>query len=423
MLRPLQLLTATAGRVAQGDLDVAVPAPRRRDEVGRLARAFQDMVEGLRQRDFIRNTFGRYVSAEVAEAILGSPGGQRLGGDRREITLLVADLRGFSVLAERLRPEEVIGCLNRHFGRMVEILAGHRATIDEFQGDGILAFFGAPLAAADDPQRAVACALEMQRALGDLNDEERGEGFPELSMGIGIHTGEVIVGNIGSERRTKYGAVGAAVNLAYRIESQTVGGQVLISSTTYARVRDVVEVGAFIEARLKGVSGTVTLHDVLAMRGPYAASLRPRPSLSFVALQPPLPVVCHAVEGAQVVEGGIAGLITRASHEALEMRLERPVELRSSLLVVFGGTGLEEGGEAYGKVVAIGPAENGGVLIALALTAMPPDVRRLLEERMVEHACGAGTIQRAVHADDRHGEGDGPQWSAAPSGESRAPRR
>ncbi|MGH7332116.1 MAG: adenylate/guanylate cyclase domain-containing protein [Candidatus Rokuibacteriota bacterium] len=226
------------GTGAQGDLDVAVPAPRSRDEVGRLARAFQRMVEGLRQRDFIRDAFGRYVSAEMAEAVLGSPGGPRLGGDRREITLLVADLRGCSVLAEHLSAEEVIACLNRHFGRMVEILARYRATIDEFQGDGILAFFGAPLATPDDAERAVACALEMQRVLGDVNDEQRRQGLPELSMGIGIHTGEVIVGNIGSERRTKYGAVGTAVNLAYRIESQTVGGQVLISPSTYARVRD-----------------------------------------------------------------------------------------------------------------------------------------------------------------------------------------
>jgi class 3 adenylate cyclase len=320
MLRPLRVLTAAVGRVAQGDLDVAVQVPRRRDEVGGLARAFQGMVEGLRQRDFSRNTFGRYVSAEVAEAILGSPGCHRLGGDRREITLLVSDLRGFSVLADRLRAEEVIACLNWYFGRMVEILTRYRATIDEFQGDGVLAFFGAPLAAPDDAEPAVACALEMQRGLADLNSPERRQGLPELAMGIGIHTGTVIVGNIGSERRPKYGAVGTAVNLAYRIESLTVGGQVLLSPTTYARVRDVA-VGETIEARLKGVSGTVTVYDVVALGGRYAASLPARPRTSLVALAPPLPVVCHPVEGAQVVDGGVAGQATRASPRMLEVRL------------------------------------------------------------------------------------------------------
>ncbi len=385
MLRPLQVLTAAAGRVAQGDLDIAVPVPRSRDEVGRLARAFQGMVEGLRQRDFIRNTFGRYVSTEVAEAILGSPGGHRLGGDRREITLLVADLRGFSVLAERMRPEGVIRSLNRHLGRMVEILVRHRATIDEFQGDGILAFFGAPLAAPDDPERAVACALEMQRALADLNGEERGQGWPELSMGIGIHTGEVIVGNIGSERRTKYGAVGAAVNLAYRIESQTVGGQVLISATTYGRVRDIVEVGETIEARLKGVTGTIALREVIAVRGAYAASLPARPRMSLIALEPPLPVVCHPVDGTQVVETGIAGQIMRASREALEVLLTRPVEPRATLLVILGEGGPEEGSEAYGKVLALEPAADGRVVVTLALTAMAPDVRREVAGRMAVH--------------------------------------
>jgi class 3 adenylate cyclase len=368
--------------VAQGDLDVTVPAPRSRDEVGRLARAFQRMVDGLRQRDVIRDTFGRYVSAEVAEAVLGSPGGPRLGGDRREITLLVADLRGFSVLAEQLPAEEVIACLNRHFGRMVEILARYRATVDEFQGDGILAFFGAPLAAPDDPERAVACALEMQRALGAVNHEQRRQGLPELAMGIGIHTGEVIVGNIGSERRTKYGAVGAAVNLAYRIESQTVGGQVLIGPSTYARVRDVVEVSEAIEVRLKGVTGTVMLYDVVAQRGQYPASVPVRPDSPLVAVEPPLPVVCHAIHGARVVDAGIAGRVTRASREALEVHLARAVGLRSILVAVFGNAGLGEGTDAYGKVVAVDPAPDGGVLIALALTAMPRPARRLLEERM-----------------------------------------
>jgi class 3 adenylate cyclase len=381
MLRPLQILTAAAGRVAQGDLDVAVPAPRSRDEVGRLARAFQRMVEGLRQRDFIRDTFGRYVSAEVAEAVLGSPGGARLGGDRREITLLVADLCGFSVLAEHLPAEGVLACLNRHLGRMVEILARYRATIDEFQGDGILAFFGAPLAAPDDAERAVACALEMQRALGAVNDEQRRQGLPELAMGIGIHTGEVIVGNIGSDRRTKYGAVGAAVNLAYRIESQTVGGQVLIGSSTYACVRDVVEVSERIEARLKGVSGTITLYDVVAQRGQYPASLPVRPSSPLAAVEPPLSVVCHTVDGTQVGDAGIAGQVTRASREVLEVRLTRAVGLRAILVVVFGDAGLGNGTEAYGKVTAIDPAPDGGVMIALALTAMPSHARWLLEER------------------------------------------
>jgi hypothetical protein len=227
----------------------------------------------------------------------------------------------------------------------------------------------------------VACALEMQRALGAVDDEQRRQGLPELAMGIGIHTGEVIVGNIGSDRRTKYGAVGAALNLAYRIESQTVGGQVLIGSSTYACVRDVVEVSERIEARLKGVSGTITLYDVVAQRGQYPASLPVRPSSPLAAVEPPLSVVCHTVDGTQVGDAGIAGQVTRASREVLEVRLTRAVGLRAILVVVFGDAGLGNGTEAYGKVTAIDPAPDGGVMIALALTAMPSHARWLLEER------------------------------------------
>ena len=133
--------------------------------VQRYATEEKARLEGLRQRDFIRDTFGRYLSPDVVEELLGSPKGLRMGGELREITLLVSDLRGFTSLAERLSPPEVIAILNRYFERMVDVIARYRGTVDELQGDGMLTFFGAPLAVPDDPERAVACALEMQLAL------------------------------------------------------------------------------------------------------------------------------------------------------------------------------------------------------------------------------------------------------------------
>src|SRR5438876_12124366 len=161
--------------------------------------------------------------------------------------MLVSDLRGFSSMVARLDPHTVVQITNRYLARMIDVITRYRGTVDEFQGDGILAFFGAPLAAPDDAERAVACAIEMQQALVAVNDEQRAAGLPELAMGIGINTGEVIVGNIGSEQRTKYGAVGAAINLAYRIESQTIGGQVLLGPRTYELVCDVVDVRGSVE--------------------------------------------------------------------------------------------------------------------------------------------------------------------------------
>jgi adenylate cyclase len=318
----------------------------------------------------------------VAETILGSPAGLRLGGDRREITLLVADLRGFSALAARLPAEDVIRCLNGYLGRVVEVLARHRATIDEFQGDGILAFFGAPLAAPDDPERAVACAIDMQRALAGFNEEQRRRGLAELAMGVGIHSGEVIVGNIGSERRTKYGAVGEAVNLAFRIESQTVGGQVLIGPRTYERVRDVVEVGGTLEVRLKGVEDAVRLYDVQAIAGPHATRLPAAAVQALVPLDSPLSVVCHPVEGTRVVEAGIPGRLVRASADTLELRVERALERRGTVLVLVEAAADGADRAIYGKVTSSEPMEDGTIIVLVALTSVPPRMRRLLRERL-----------------------------------------
>jgi class 3 adenylate cyclase len=315
----------------------------------------------------------------VAEAILGSPEGLKLGGDRREITLLVSDLRGFSVLAERLPAEDVIRALNRYLERMVEVLSRYGATIDEFQGDGILAFFGAPLAATDDAERAVACALEMQGALAQLNREQRAAGAAELAMGIGIHTGEVIVGNIGSERRTKYGAVGAAINLAYRIESQTVGGQVLISAATHARVCDVVEVRERRDTHLKGIAGSVTVYDVVGVHGRHTVALPKVTRMPLVPLEPPLAVICYPVDAGRVATVGIEGHVERGSPEVLEARLAERVEPRSTVLIVFDDAGSPKANQVYGKVDRIEPTGNDRIIVSIVLTTPLPDTERLLQ--------------------------------------------
>src|SRR5919109_1315604 len=223
-------------------------------------------------------------------------------GEVREITLLVSDLRGFTSLAARLSPPEVIAILNRYFERMIDIIARYRGTVDELQGDGILTFFGAPLAAPDDPERAVACALAMQLALLEFNREQRQLQLPELAMGIGINTGELIVGNIGSLKRSKYGAVGSAINTAYRIESHTVGGQILMSPSTYARVQALVHVRSTMQAQFKGIDHPVTLYDVCGISGKYHLALPEKPAEPLVPLLSPLPIACFPVDGKIVAE-------------------------------------------------------------------------------------------------------------------------
>jgi len=171
-----------------------------------------------KKAELVRQTFGRYVSDEVATFLLDQPGIPVLEGEKRRITLLMSDLRGFAMTAKNLGPEEVLEVLNIYLGSMEEVITEYQGTIVDFIGDAILAIFGAPFQRNDDASRAVACAISMQCSMNDVNSSVSRLGLPRLEMGIGIHTGEVVVGNIGSIRRMKYGAVGNHVNLTSQIE-------------------------------------------------------------------------------------------------------------------------------------------------------------------------------------------------------------
>ena len=372
MLRLLRNLTSAAEEVSQGNLDVTLPAKRSHDEVGRLATSFEGMIEGLKQRDFIRDTFGRYISEEIVDELLNSPDGLKLGGEVREVTFLVSDLRGFTALSSRLAPAEVIEVVNRFLEPMVEIITRYKGTVDEFQGDGILAFFGAPLAAPDDPARAVACAVEMQRALVEINEEQRARGMAELHMGVGINTGEVIVGNIGSEKRTKYGAMGTAINMAYRIESHTVSGQVLISPETYSKTADFVQVGETQDLRFKGLDEPVRVYEVRGMSEPYACQMPEAAPEAFVDLASPLPVRMFALEGKKVSDEAVGAEIKRASENCIDVEAEASFERNANLMLRVAEEA--EVSDVYVKVV-----EADGDRLMLRFTSLPDDAKAYFE--------------------------------------------
>ena len=372
MLRLLRNLTSAAEEVSQGNLDVTLPAKRSHDEVGRLATSFEGMIEGLKQRDFIRDTFGRYISEEIVDELLNSPDGLKLGGEVREVTFLVSDLRGFTALSSRLAPAEVIEVVNRFLEPMVEIITKYKGTVDEFQGDGILAFFGAPLAAPDDPARAVACAVEMQRALVEINKEQRARGMAELHMGVGINTGEVIVGNIGSEKRTKYGAMGTAINMAYRIESHTVSGQVLISPETYSKTADFVQVGETQDLRFKGLDEPVRVYEVRGMSEPYACQMPEAAPEAFVDLASPLPVRMFALEGKKVSDEVVGAEIKRASENCIDVEAEASFERNANLMLRVAEEA--EVSDIYVKVV-----EADGDRLMLRFTSLPDDAKAYFE--------------------------------------------
>ncbi len=260
LVASVRSISQRATLVARGEYGEPLEV-RTQDEIGQLTESFNRMVAGLKERDFIRNTFGRYVDEEIARELLRRPEASRLGGEKREVVILFADIRGFTPLVETLSPEATIHLINRHFSRMIEIIRRHRGIIVDFLGDEVLTFFD-PLDGPLPPivRQAVRCGLEMQAAQEEANASE--PQYPPLPMGIGIHAGEVVVGNIGSESRAKYGITGAAVNLTHRIQGQAQRGEAVVSGAVYRHVASEVVVKREFKARLKGIQEPTTLYVV-----------------------------------------------------------------------------------------------------------------------------------------------------------------
>ena len=351
LTRPIRALTAGVRRVEAGDLSQALPVTSR-DELGRLTRAFNQMVEGLRQRDFIRSAFGRYVSPEVARELLDSPEGLRFGGEKRVVTVLMSDLRGYTRFAEQGDPARVMEVLNQYLGRMTDIVVQHGGTINEFIGDAVFAVFGAPLAHEDHAERAAGCALAMQRAMVDVNRAHEAAGLPRFEMGIGVNTGEAVVGNIGSEQRAKYAVVGSAVNVAARVEGATVGGQVFITASTYERIRAIAEVAPPVAVEMKGLSEPLPLYELLALRGHFAQAGGASEAGDEVPLA--LPVTAFLIEGKIVSRDAVRGRTVRLGRRGLAARLDRPLApLDNVRMRLDWPDGSGDSGDIYAKVVRV----------------------------------------------------------------------
>lgn len=232
--------------------------------IGPTVGILTDMERRQRARkEFISNTFGRYVDQDVAKRLMSRPEASRLGGEKREVAILIADIRDFTSASEVLSPEATIKVLNLYFSKMIGIIQRHAGIVVDFIGDGMLVFFDpldGPVAPVVD--NAVRCALEMQGEMGNLNSEMRKQGLPELGMGIGLNAGQVVVGNIGSETRVKYGIVGLAVNVTERIQEMAGGGEVVISDPALRYGVDRWVVSRSFNASLQGLQDDVRLHIV-----------------------------------------------------------------------------------------------------------------------------------------------------------------
>lgn len=338
-----------AAAFAAGANDYLVKLPDRLEMLARI-RYHSQSFRSMQQRDqalaFIRDTFGRYVSDEIVDRLLENPRGLELGGERRRVSILMADMRGFSALADTLPPEQVVALLNNYLEVMTKVIAQHGGTIDEIIGDAILALFGAPVQRPDDARRAVECAVDMQLAVPQVNQRNQGAGLPAMEIGIGIDTGDVVAGNIGSRQRAKYGIVGAHVNATARIESYTVGGQVLISNATRLEAGDEILVAEEMEIELKGSNALVSVFSVTGIGGAQARTLTAPASAPGVAVD--LPVRFSTAEEPT----GRLGAVIRLSQTEAEIAYDgRPEPGAWIRLEILDEVGTVRWGGVRGKVI------------------------------------------------------------------------
>ena len=259
---PVQGLVSGMREVLKGNFAHRLEA-KREDEIGFLAHSFNEMVAGLEEREKIKDTFGRFVSRDVAEAVLSNR--VPLAGERRDVSILFQDIRGFTKIGEMLDSVELLTLLNQFFTEAVAAVETEGGIVKQFTGDGVMALFGAPVAHTDDPERAVRAALGMLGRLERLTARRSSQDLPTFRIGVGIHTGEVVAGKIGPDRRVEYGVVGDPVNLASRIEGLTkdVYADILVSKTTASRLGPGFRLGRIATLPVKGKEKTVNVVEVL----------------------------------------------------------------------------------------------------------------------------------------------------------------
>ncbi|MFH1531041.1 MAG: adenylate/guanylate cyclase domain-containing protein [Pseudomonadota bacterium] len=351
-----------------------------RNEAMRALTEAQKKLE--RHSRLIRETFGRYLSDDVVDSLLESEAGRRLGGEERTVTIMMTDLRGFTSLSERHAAEHVVALINNYLGVMTDVVLKYHGTIIEFLGDAIFAVFGAPISRGDDAANAVACAIEMQIQMDEVNRLNREQGLPVVEMGIGLNTGSVAVGNIGSERRVKYGVVGRHVNLAARIESYTVGGQILISDSTVEAIGPILLIISRQEVKPKGVKAPIVIHDVTGIGGEYGIYMEERARPRLFRFPTELGIQFHSITGKDagdvVNEAKIVGLSAVEAEVVSPLKLAKHSNIKLRLLEQGGGV---IPGDMYAKVVE--ETETG---FLVHFTSLPPEIEAFLKGLLFWHS-------------------------------------
>ncbi len=352
-----------------------------------------DLTERI-QAEFIKKMFGRYLSEDVMNMLIENPDSVKLGGEKRKVTIMMTDLRGFTALSERLEPEKVIQMLNTYYEIIVDVALKYSGTIIEIIGDALLVIFGAPQQMSDRAQRAIACAIAMQNAMVEVNDHNRVQGLPELEMGIGLNDEEVIVGNIGSKKRSKYGVVGSGVNLTGRIESYSVGGQILITESVFKEAEDILRIDDRMEIHPKGAETPLTIYEAGGIGGRYNITLEDKIENLF-DMSKNIPIHYCVLDGKYVGKGVFYGAILRLSHKSGELGLQSPLEPLTNIKLNLVNVSKElSAKDFYGKVM--GQSDKNPDAFYIRFTSLPPGI-----DGFFQAAIDQGTDNRRQKTDKK----------------------
>ncbi|MDD5180694.1 MAG: adenylate/guanylate cyclase domain-containing protein [Gallionellaceae bacterium] len=296
------------------------------------------------------------------------------------VTILLSDLRGFTAVSAKHPALEMVAALNRYLGRMCEIIIRHGGTIDKFMGDAIMVLFGAPIVRDDDIESALACAIDMQIAMKDINQENKAYGMEPLYMGIGINTGEVVAGNLGSDLHSEYTVIGDQVNLVSRVEAHSLRGQILLSENTYQKARDYIEVGNVHEVMVKGREGVVRMYELLSTRRPRVLSAPHCEIRNSPRVEVDMPVMFQILEGKSVLPQMHHGRIAGISYGGMHMVSHEPIEAFSNIKIALSMSLMDpELTEIYAKVLSVSIV-NDAYDCRVEFTYLDPKAHQIINE-------------------------------------------
>ena len=322
----------------------------------------------------LKKMFGRYLSADVMKSLIEDPSNLELGGERREVTIMMTDLRGFTAISERLEPEEVVSLLNTYFDIMVDIVLRYNGTINEFIGDALLVVFGAPNNLENRTEKAVACAIEMQNAMKEVNMENIACGLPELKMGVGLNETEVVVGNIGSHKRSKYAVVGSGVNMTSRIESYTSGGQILVSESVYRKIHHLLRIDSEKEVLPKGAATPMRIYEIGGISGEHQLVLNVDRE-DWLKLPTPIEIEYTTLNGKDIAQKQQKGKIQDISSSAIVLELEEDLSIMQNIkLNLVHVSHKIRSKDIYGKVLEKKEHSEKQYLFHIRCTSVPPEI-------------------------------------------------